>query len=151
MKMDQKTKTVTETIDDAGQVVGRFSVGSYLPDIDKQIKTVEDGFVVVIQIDPDSGTRPEDYDCYDREDVESWERGEWCFVSILVSVWLKGVKLSTVAITGVDFKNTQEGGDYFAERMDDLKREALWGARGKLAELATELVNLYKESTKGAD
>lgn len=43
-----------------------------------------DGMAYIVRVHLDHDTNPNEYDCYDAEDIAAYERGEWWFVGVEV-------------------------------------------------------------------
>lgn len=44
------------------------------------------GIWVEVHIDPDHDSRPQDADCYSPEDILAWQRDEWRYVTVTVTL-----------------------------------------------------------------
>lgn len=53
--------------------------------------SVKDGYTTyTARVVPDEDTRPHDYDCYSRDDIERWLNDEWYFAGVIISAERKG-------------------------------------------------------------
>jgi hypothetical protein len=100
--------------------------------------TLPDGWTVTSEMDADDTGHPRDehgHDCYDEDDFTAYDRGDWGFVYILVTVrdaagrkWgasgIGGVEAGTLAGTFLD-PLSDEPGEYSPVREYDLIGEAL--------------------------
>jgi len=95
------------------------------------------GWELVARLEADEDTRPTDFDCYEPEDIELWEQGEWEYMGLVLSVYKNGILLDNHAasIWGIDcnfpvpVNSTYSTSEYLSEVFDDLEQEAL--DRGK--------------------
>jgi hypothetical protein len=95
-------------------------------------RTVEVGpFTIAAVVHHDTETRPTDFDCYFPEQVESWNRDEWSFVGVVLSVFVDDVCVSehAASLWGIDCNVPGSDNDYLSECADDLLLEALEAAR----------------------
>lgn len=95
-----------------------------LPGDTREIKSGP--FTIRATIHPDHDTTPSDFDCYAPDHVKAWERGDWQFVGVVLSVWVEDMCLDdhAVSLWGIE---CNFGGDnlYLSECADDLLPEAL--------------------------
>lgn len=71
------------------------------PGNDTRLIIVHNGLTYSVAVEPDGGIGPEDYDCYEDEDIRAYERGEWGYVHITVTVRVDGFK-GVDSLGGVD-------------------------------------------------
>ena len=67
----------------------------------------------------DDYSKPDDCDCYSREDITRWKNGEWSFCGIVVTVEYDGIKLDcSDSLWGVEL-NILDSNDYLTEVAND--------------------------------
>jgi hypothetical protein len=91
-------------------------------------RTVNVGpFTVAAVIHYDTETRPTDFDCYLPEQVEAWNRDEWAFVGVVLSVFVDDVCIveHAASLWGIDCNFPGSDNDYISECADDLLPEAI--------------------------
>lgn len=105
-----------------------------------------EGFTVTARLEHDPDTRPEDpegggrYKARMRKALESWQRDEWHYVGVALSVSRSGVVLDDYAASlwGIDMNYPRKGGvdnSYLTEVANDLLEEALRSGRAVLDQL----------------
>lgn len=62
-----------------------------------------DRVTVTAALLPDYQTRPEDFDCYDQEDIRAWRDDEWQFVGVVVTVLVGESVLGVDSLWGVEY------------------------------------------------
>jgi len=101
------------------------------------ITTEVDGFTLtaVIRHDPDAG--PDSLDCYSEEAIEAWEKDEWHFSGLVVSVSRNGVTLDehAAALWGVERNFPGTDNSYLSEVANELADEALDAGKAVLKTL----------------
>ena len=106
-----------------------------------RIEWTAEGFDIVARLMYDTDTKPTDYDCYDTEDVERWNRDDWFYVGVVLSVSCNGVDLSdhAASLWGIDcnFNNTSNA--YLSEVAQELEAEALETARVEVTRIREAL------------
>ena len=85
------------------------------------------GFVIRATVAEDCYTSPSNYDCYTREEIEQWERENWFFCGVVLSVYKTGVCLSANATShwGVECNFPGTSNDYLLNVIKELENEAL--------------------------
>jgi|SRR5882762_4873242 len=68
---------------------------------DTRLIIVHNGLTYSVAVEPDDVVGPEDYDCYEDEDIRAYERGDWSYVHITVTVRVDGFK-GTDSLGAVD-------------------------------------------------
>ena len=98
-------------------------------------------YTITARIVPDDDMRPTDFDCYGSDEMKAWERGEWSFVGIVLSVYVDGFRLDSHAASLWAIDCNFPGGDnaYLQEIANDLLPEALARAETIRASLLAKL------------
>lgn len=98
-------------------------------------------YTITARIVPDDDTRATDFDCYGSDEINAWERGEWLFVGIVLSIWVDGFRLDSHAASLWGIDCNFPGGDnaYLQEIANDLLPEALARAETLRASLLARL------------
>lgn len=106
-----------------------------------RIEWTREGFDFVARLQYDTDTKPTDFDCYDPEDVERWNRDEWFYVGVVLSVSRNGVELSdhAASLWGVDCNFSDTSNAYLSEVAQELEAEALETARAEMARIRQAL------------
>lgn len=107
------------------------------------IQWTKDGFDFVARIAQDYDTEPMDFDCYDIKDIERWNRDEWFYCGVVLSVSLKGIELDhhAASLWGVECNFSDTANAYLSEVAQELEAEALTVARSELERIKTLLKN----------
>ena len=90
------------------------------------IETLEGPFKIVATIHHDDETDTYDADCYSKDDIDRWNRDEWSFCGLILSVWLDDTQItaSAVSLWGIAL-NISEDNDYLLTVANDLLQEAI--------------------------
>lgn len=98
-------------------------------------------YTITALVVPDNDTRSTDFDCYTSEELEAWDRDEWSFVGIVLSVWVDGFRLDSHAASLWGIECNFPGGDnaHLQEIANDLLPEALERAETIRASLLAKL------------
>jgi len=98
---------------------------------------ISDDVRLVAKIKPDDYERPTNSDCYDKKDVARWEKGEWFFCAIFLSLEVNGREVCDclVSLWGIDC-NFGKDNSYLTVVANDLLPEALDEAVEKLRDTA---------------
>jgi hypothetical protein len=106
-----------------------------------------------VHFDPDA--KPTDYDCYSRGQVEAWERDEWRYVGVVLSVSVGDTEIEPHAVSLWGIECNFPGSDknaHLTACANDLLDEALTEAREKVEQLLKALQaareGLSNEQTK---
>lgn len=85
------------------------------------------GFVIRATIVEDDDTSPSDYDCYSEEQIKQWERDNWFFCGVVLSVYKAGVCLTNNAasLCGIECNFPGTSNDYLLDVIKELESEAL--------------------------
>ncbi len=110
---------------------------SYVVDGDS-ISCEVDGFCVLATLhhDPDSTPASKVEDNYTPETLMAWERDEWHFFGVAVTVWRDGVRLTGLyehALWGIEGNFPGGHNNYFREVANDLLPQALADAKARIA------------------
>lgn len=103
--------------------------------------TFEDGnFTFEVTLEYDETTTPYDYDCIDKEDINRWEKDEWFYGGLIVSVRYNGVVISdnSVSLWGIEC-NFSENNPCLNEAVESLLEEAKEEAPRLLEELRARI------------
>lgn len=94
-------------------------------------------FTIRATLVADPHTSPDDYDTYDA----AWRNDEWCFVGVVLSVWLDDVCLddNVASLWGVDANYPGSDNAYLSECASDLLPEAMTAADALRVKLSEEL------------
>ena len=104
------------------------------------VRTVEHGpFTIRATVHDDTDTTPDDFDCYSPESIAAWRAGDWCYVGIVLSVWLDDICIDdhAASLWGITCNVPTDDNSYLSECANDLLPEALEAAeraRRKLVE-----------------
>ena len=114
-----------------------------------------EGWTVVAEVcDDDTPTHPRDeYDCYSEDDLTAYDRGDWRFVYVHVSVqdedghqWgasgIGGTEYGTLPDAGFVDPLSDTPGEYNVVREYDLIAEALRDAQGTLERFGSPEITL---------
>jgi hypothetical protein len=104
---------------------------------DRVSRQYPDGWELVAYLVADEDTRPTDFDCYEPEDIELWEQGEWSYMGLVIAVYRHGVMLDPYAasVWGVDcnfpvpINSTYSTSEHLSELFDEMEEEALQRGR----------------------
>lgn len=98
-------------------------------------------YTITARIVPDDDMRPTDFDCYGSDEMKAWERGDWSFVGIVLSVSVDGFRLDSHAASLWGIDCNFPGGDnaHLQEIANDLLPEALERAETIRASLLAKL------------
>jgi len=93
---------------------------------------------------------PDDFDCYNKEQIESWKRGDWFFGGLVVSLLSDNVVIgkNLASLWGLDCNIVDEN-SYLDEVAEELFAEAEDEARKVVAELLSKLLKVDCEVTYG--
>lgn len=98
-----------------------------------------EGFDLDARVEDDLDSDPTEFSCYSAEDVEAWRRGDWHYVTVVVTASRAGVELGWSSLSGVESGIMADGyADPFKHTLDDyydLPGEAIENARRKIAEI----------------
>jgi len=100
--------------------------------------TIKTGlFIFTARIEYDSGTRPEDFDCFDPEDpeygaenaaiIKAWRNDEWFYCGVVISSEYNGVTLPDsylASLWGIEANFPNCDNAYLAEVVQELLPEA---------------------------
>jgi hypothetical protein len=106
-------------------------------------RTIEAGGLrIVATVHHDCDSTPRDFDCYTEEDIAAFERGEWCYVGLVLSVYAEDVLLldHAASLWGIDCN--WDSGDYITECADDLLPEAFAAGKAKASKLSAALATV---------
>lgn len=98
-------------------------------------------YTISALIVPDNDTRSTDFDCYTSEEFEAFDRDEWSFVGIVLSVWVDGFRLDSHAASlwGIECNFPGNDNAHLQEIANDLLPEALERAETIRASLLAKL------------
>ena len=98
-------------------------------------------FTITARIVDDTDTRPDWFDCYTPEQIAAWERGDWYFVGLVLSVSIDGYTLDdhAASLWGIDCNHPGGDNAYIQEIANDLLPEALTQAKKRRAEILAAL------------
>ena len=102
------------------------------------------GFDICARVEYDSGTRPEDSDCYSKKQIDAWKNDEWFYCGIVLSVEFNGVELSdhAASLWGIEcnFPSRRKNpNNYLSEVCEELQEAALDCARAEITRILSEL------------
>ena len=104
-------------------------------------RTIEtDGLRIVATVHPDCDSSPREFDCYTEDQIAAFERGDWCYVGVVLSVYVDDVLLldHAASLWGIDC-NLGDDSDYITQCADDLLSEAIAAAKAQASKLSTAL------------
>lgn len=95
------------------------------------------GFTIRATVVEDTDCTPFDYDYYTEENINQWERDNWFFCGVILSVYKAGVCLSTNAASlwGVECNFPNASNSYLSDIVKELETEALQEAEAVLQKL----------------
>lgn len=108
-------------------------------------RSVEHGpFTITATVHQDHDSTPLDFDCYGDDAIDAWNRGEWEFVGIVLSISVGSVKLSSHAVSlwGIECNfptNHPNESEWMTEVANDLLPEAIAEAEKLAAHLKEKL------------
>jgi len=108
--------------------------GKYVCDGDSIDCHVDGGFHCYARLHYDEDTRAP----ADHPQVQAWERDEWHYFAVAVTVWKHGVKLTgdyDHALWGIEGNCPGDDNSYFRAVANDLLPDALASAQDKIREL----------------
>ncbi len=91
------------------------------------ITTEIDGWTITARIERDNDTRPDDFDCFDPEQIEAWKNDEWFYCGVVLAVEKNGVTLSkhAASLWGVECNYPGSKNEYLTEVSNELLDEAI--------------------------
>ena len=94
-------------------------------------------FTIRATIMEDRDSSPTDYDCYTEEEIKQWERDNWFFCGVVLSVYKVGVCLSdhAASLWGVECNFPNDSNSYIDDIVKELETEALQEAETVLQKL----------------
>jgi len=97
-------------------------------------------FTLAARIEPDYVTQPTDFECYTKKDIERWKNDEWCYVGIVIDVFIGDVPITkhAASLWGIDC-NFGKDNTYLDDVAHDLEDEALEKARVDLVRIRKAL------------
>jgi hypothetical protein len=105
---------------------------NYVMTGDRASRKYFEGWELVAWLAEDEVSTPEDFDCYEPEDIELWKQGEWKYMGMVIAVYKNGVLLDehAASLWGIDCNfpvpgNPSGTSEYLSEVFDDLEQEAL--------------------------
>ena len=107
-------------------------------------RTIEmDGLRIVATIHPDCDSNPREFDCYTEDQIAAFERGDWCYVGVVLSVYVDDVLLldHAASLWGIDC-NLGDDSDYITQCADDLLGDAIAAAKAQASKLSAALANV---------
>lgn len=69
---------------------------------DKRQLADRGGFEVIVYKEDDYYTRPDEFDCYTKEDKEAWRNNEWKYVTVVAEAFFEGVMVGDASLGGVE-------------------------------------------------
>jgi len=83
-------------------------------------------FTLEARIETDYETQPTDFDCYSTDDRERWQKDEWCYVGIVIDVFIGDVPITkhATSLWGIEC-NFGRDNTYLDDVAHDLEDEAL--------------------------
>ena len=69
-------------------ILGNPFAQAFRPDASHgdSIETEIDGFTVEARLEHDADSKPTDADCYSQSDIDAWNRDDWCYCGVVVTV-----------------------------------------------------------------
>lgn len=107
-------------------------------------RTIEmDGLRIVATVHPDRDAHPREFDCYTEDQIAAFERGDWCYVGLVLSVYVDEVLLldRAASLWAIDC-NLGDDSDYITECADDLLPEAFAAGKAQAAKLSAALAGV---------
>lgn len=85
------------------------------------------GFTIRATINEDYDSSPSDYDCYTEEEIKQWERDNWFYCGVILSVYKAGVCLTNNAASlwGLECNFPNASNSYISDIVKELETEAL--------------------------
>lgn len=109
--------------------------------IDDSITWEKEGFDITATLVADTDSHVNDSECYSPQKIKQWERDEWFFVGVVLSVSKNGVEISDSAASlwGVDCNYNRRSNRHLSVAALDLESEALETARARASEIIAAL------------
>jgi len=107
-------------------------------------RTVEvNGFRIVATVHHDCDSSPREFDCYTEDQIAAFDRGEWCYVGLVLSVYVDDVLLldHAASLWGINCNGNDDNG-YISECADDLLSEAIAAAKAQASKLSAALAGV---------
>lgn len=73
----------------------------------------------------DNETSPAEFDCYSESELKAFNRGDWCYVGVMLSIHLDGITLDKCAASLWGIDSHGDSGPYLTEIANDLLVDAL--------------------------
>lgn len=105
--------------------------------------SVEDGlYTYTARIERDDDSRPEDWDCYDKDAIDAWRNNEWWFCDIVISAAYNDIELPDdylASLGSIEANFPGSDNKYLAEVVDELLPEAKERAQALVEEMRAKL------------
>lgn len=84
-------------------------------------------FTIQARIEADTDTRPSYSEFYDAEHIAAWERDEWCFVGVVLRVYVDGIELldHAASLWGVECNFPGCDNAYLTDIANDILADAV--------------------------
>ena len=108
------------------------------------IKWDEGKYSFVAEILEDDVTKVGHFDCYcDTQDTERWERGDWRYVGIVISVFAEDIKIlsNAAAMWGIECNFSASGNEGITELAYELAAQCTPKVKKRVAEMKLILGN----------
>lgn len=108
------------------------------------IKWGEGRYSFVAVILEDDVTEVGHFDCYDKEDIERWKKGEWRYVGIVISVYVEDIRILSNAASkwGVECNFSDYGNENIVETACDLAAQCMPDVKKRVVEMKAILGEL---------
>lgn len=101
------------------------------------IEIEEGNYIFTVRLEQDYDTSPNDYDCYERRDIERWYNNEWFYGGLIVSVTYNDIPLDdhAASLWGIECNFVDGNNDH----LNDIALELVDEAREQAPQLLEEL------------
>ena len=85
-----------------------------------------DGTCFTARLEPDNDSRPHDYDCYSKDEIERWLKDEWYFAGIVISAERNGWTRDHIdSLWGIEINFGDDDRPHLTEFANDCLAEAI--------------------------
>jgi len=108
------------------------------------IRWDEGKYTFIAEILADDVTEVDHFDCYDKEEVERWNIGDWRYVGIVISVFAEDIKIlsNAAAMWGVECNFSASGNEGITELAYELAAQCMPVVKNRVAEMKSILGEL---------
>ena len=97
----------------------------------------EGKYSFVAEILEDDVTKVDHFDCYDKEDIERRNNGEWCYVGIVISAFAEDIKIlsNAASMWGIECNFSDSGNEDISELAYELAAQCTPKVKKRVAEM----------------